>query len=66
MVNGWRGTVMTMNKKQYYVAPQLRVVVLGVNRMLASSKEVGASDKVTNDNAVMNHVKQEPWSHTWE
>ncbi|MEE0804010.1 MAG: hypothetical protein U0L77_01130 [Prevotellamassilia sp.] len=55
-----------MNKKQYYVAPQLRVVELGVNHMLASSKEVGASDKVTNDNAVMNHVKQEPWSHTWE
>ena len=59
--------MMTMNKKQFYVTPQLRVVELGaVNHLLGASKEVGTSDKVTGDDAVMNNVLQQPWSHTWE
>ncbi len=56
-----------MNKKQFYVTPQLRVIELGaVNHLLGASKEVGTSDKVTGDDAVMNNALQQPWSHTWE
>ena len=56
-----------MNKKQFYVTPQLRVVELGtVNHLLGASKEVETSNKVTGDNAVMNNTMQQPWTHTWE
>lgn len=57
-----------MTKKTCYTAPTVNILDVELEVMLAASKEtdVNISDKETDDDAMMTHKKDSPWSFTWE
>ncbi len=53
--------------KKQYLAPELKVTTIELQGVIAaSSVKVSISDKVTDDDAMMNNKLDNPWEHTWE
>ena len=53
--------------KKQYLAPVLKVANVELQGLIAASaSKTPVSDKVTNDDALMNNKLNNDWKHTWE
>lgn len=53
-----------MEKKEY-IAPVVEIAELEVTEMLSSSLNVGISDEITEDDAVMSNRHRGQWGDRW-
>ena len=53
-----------MGKKEY-IAPVVEIAELEVTEMLSSSLNVGISDEITEDDAVMSNRHRGQWGDRW-